>query len=120
MGISDTLPNMTAHSYQISLKDRGRIVIPAGLRREAGFSEEVELVATSIAGGGFIVRSRQQILDSLWEKTLSSGVKDVVSEFVSEREIAALVRLQELEHPHIGSQSEIAARETKILIALGL
>ena len=117
---SATFPNMRPQSYNIPLNNRGEIVIPAGLRREAGFSEEVELVATSIAEGGFIVRSRQQILDSLWEKTLSSGVKDVVSEFVIEREISAQVRLQELEHPHIGSQSEIAAREAKILIALGL
>ena len=111
---------MRPHSYNISLNNRGRIVIPAGLRREAGFYEDVELVATTIAQGGFIVRSRQQILDSIWEKTLSSSVKDVVSEFVTERETAAQVRLHELEHPHIGSQSELAARESKILKALGL
>ena len=111
---------MKPRSYNISFNNKGEIVMPAGLRREAGFSEEVELVATSIAEDGFIVRSRQQFLDSLWEKTLSSGVKDVVSEFVTEREAAAQVRLHELENPHIGTQSEVAARETKILIALGL
>lgn len=111
---------MSFKSYQISLKDRGRIVIPAALRREAGFSEEVELIAVPIAEGGFTVKSRQQILDSLWEKTLSKDPKDLVSEYVVSSEAASAARLYELEHPRIGTKSEVATREAQILKALGL
>lgn len=111
---------MTIHSYQISIKDRGRIVIPVGLRREAGFSEEVELVATPLVTGGFTVRSRQQILESLWERTLAKGSEEVVSELLTERDGAAVSRLYELENPKIASESELAAREGEILAALGL
>ena len=111
---------MTIHSYQISLKDRGRIVIPAKLRREAGFSEEVELVATPLAEGGFIVKTRQQILESLWERSLSMGSVNAIGELLSERDAVTASRLNELENPVIASESELAEREGKILTALGL
>lgn len=95
-------------------------MIPVSLRREAGFSEEVELVATPLTEGGFTVKTRQQILDSLWERVLSRDSVDVVNEFLSEKESAAVSRLHELENPVIASESELSAREGEILAALGL
>lgn len=45
-------------SYRVSVENMDHLLIPADLLVQAGVGEGVDLVATALAEGGFIVRTR--------------------------------------------------------------
>lgn len=108
-------------SFQISIKDKGRLVIPATLRAESGIGEEVELVATALPEGGFVVKTRQQILQSL--RTPNTDLVDdaIVIDFLRSRDEAEQARFQFLMNPVVLelSEQEQEAKDAATLAKLG-
>jgi len=108
-------------SFQISIKDKGRLVIPATLRAESGIGDEVELVATVLPEGGFVVKTRQQILESL--RTPNTDLVDdaVVIDFLRSRDEAEQARFQFLMNPVVLelSEQEQEAKDAATLAKLG-
>ena len=108
-------------SFQISVKDKGRVVIPAALRAEAGLGEEVQLIATALPEGGFIVKTRQQILRSLWDQSLEKNDGDVVIDFLHSRQAEATQRHHDLMNPVFPNLSaeQQSKQDADILAKLG-
>lgn len=65
-------------TYRLSVKDKGRTVLPAALQRECGFAPGSELLARPIGNGQFIVESAEAVLERIWSQLpdhpQSSGV----------------------------------------------
>lgn len=59
--------------FQIAVKDKGRVVLPSGLRDAAGFKPGDILVADVVDKGTFIVRTRQALYDRLWDPATHSS-----------------------------------------------
>jgi AbrB family looped-hinge helix DNA binding protein len=68
-------------TYQVTMGDRGRLVIPAELRAQAGLSEGTSVVLISAPGGVLLV-SRDQ-LKSLVRENLAG--LDLVGELLADR-----------------------------------
>lgn len=96
------------------------MVIPVALRKQARLEAEEALVATVLPEGGFMVRTRPQILNSLWAHSLAFGSQNLVDEHVSEEALSHAQRIHELDYPNISSQDLSDSEEAAILAKLGL
>ena len=72
-------------TYTLVVGDRGRIVVPAGVRDEAGLVEGTEMVLLSTPGG-LVLLTREQLLARVRGEL--EGV-DLVAELLAERRLAA-------------------------------
>jgi AbrB family looped-hinge helix DNA binding protein len=72
-------------SFQITMGDRGRLVIPAELRERAGLAEGTPLILLE-APGGLVLLTREQ-LQQLVRADLAG--LDLVGELLAERRAAA-------------------------------
>lgn len=110
------------HSYRVSVKDRGRLLIPASLREQALLGDEVELVATPLPGGGFTVKTRQQILESFWSRVQKEDGVDLVEEQIRESSIDWEQRQYSMDNPAFEILSEEAQhkKDLAILAKMGL
>ena len=109
-------------SFRLSVKDKGRLLIPAALRVQSGLGDEVELVATPLPEGGFTIKTRQQILDALRTPNTDLVGDEVVIDFLRSRDEAEQARYQFLMNPVIPELSEVeqSQKENAILAKLGL
>ncbi len=110
------------HSYQVSVKDRGRLLIPASLREQALLGDEVDLIATALPEGGFTVKTRQQILDSFWRRVQKEDGVDLVEEHVLESSNDWTQREYSLDNPTFEILSEEAQhkKDLNLLAKMGL
>lgn len=72
-------------TYQVSMGDRGRLVIPAELRARAGLTEGTPLVLLETEGG-VVVLSREQLKARV--RADLEGL-DLIGDLLAERRIAA-------------------------------
>lgn len=108
------------HTYKLSIKDKGRTVIPSALRREADLSDAVDLVATALPDGGFVVKTRAQILTSFWAGLPQDRSGDLVAELLEDRAAQAADRTRVLDSPELPSAEEWEAKSASLLQKLGL
>ena len=110
------------NSYQVSVKDRGRLLIPASLREQALLGDEVELIATPLPEGGFTVKTRQQILESFWNRVQTGDGVDLVSEHIRESSHEWEQRQYSLDNPTFEILSEEAQhkKDLALLAKMGL
>ena len=108
------------HGFQLSVKDKGRMVIPVALRKEACLADAETLVATVLPDGGFTVRTREQILNSLWAQALEPESQDLASAHIRESAISYAQRSHELDNPSISNHDLSDSEEAAILAKLGL
>jgi bifunctional DNA-binding transcriptional regulator/antitoxin component of YhaV-PrlF toxin-antitoxin module len=108
--------------FRLSVKDKGRLLIPAALRVQSGLGDEVELVATPLPEGGFTIKTRQQILDALRTPNTDLVEDEVVIDFLRSRDEAEQARYQFLMNPVIPelSEEEQSQKEAAILEKLEL
>ncbi len=78
-----TVPLMTSH-FRLSVKDKGRTVLPVALQRECGFGPGVDLFARPLGAGRFVVETADAVLDRIWEG-LPASEGDAVAELSSWR-----------------------------------
>ena len=103
-------------SYQVSVKDRGRLLIPASLREQALLGDEVELIATPLPEGGFTVKTRQQILESFWGQIQREDGADLVNEHIGESVHDWEQRQYSLDNPTFEILSEEAQHEKDVAL----
>jgi bifunctional DNA-binding transcriptional regulator/antitoxin component of YhaV-PrlF toxin-antitoxin module len=109
-------------SFTINVKDKGRLLIPAALRAQAGLGDAVELIATPLQSGGFTVKTRQQILESLRAPNTDLVDDAVVIDFLRSRDEVEQTRFQFLMNPVLPelSEQEQEAKDAATLVKLGL
>ena len=119
MGKPNYSPRMS--SFTINVKDKGRLLIPAALRAQAGLGDAVELIATPLPSGGFTVKTRQQILESLRTPNTDLIDEAVVIDFLRSRDEAEQARFQFLMNPLLPelSEQEQEAKDAATLAKLG-
>ncbi len=107
-------------SFVLSVKAKGRTVLPAGLRDACGFAVGDELRARPISDGTFVVESHDAILARLRSgragETPTGGVEEVVR---LRREADAARDAQLMASPQSDDET-LARRETELTQLLGL
>ena len=108
-------------SYRVSVENMDHLLIPADFLVQAGLGEGVDLLATALTEGGFIVRTRQQILESL-RRPGSEGVNEVVfGDLLRGKEAADRERHHALLNPTFPelTEEEQSEQDQAILAKLG-
>lgn len=102
-------------SFALRIGDRGRIVLPAALRRASGLAEGQEVVAVVDADGRIVISSADRLMDQLREACARMGQRDAVSDLESWRDESETDRLHRLEYPIIDPKG--AVRRGRELLA---
>ncbi len=71
---------MARDVYSFEVKEKGRSVLPAGLRAQCGFEVGVEIVAVALGAGRALLETRDALLEDLWASqpaTGGDGVEDL-------------------------------------------
>lgn len=87
---------MSHDIYHFEMRDKGRSVLPAGLRRACGFEVGTELTAWRVGPGKAIIETRQALLEDLWSSPRDDGGDGV----------------EELAHMRLNDAERLTARTT--------
>ena len=77
-------------TYNLVVGDRGRLVLPAGLRAAGAYAQGSELILID-TGAGLVLLTRDQLLARVREDLADTG--DLVGELIAERRAAATEQL---------------------------
>jgi len=83
-------------------------------------SDAVDFVATPLLEGGFVVKTREQMLTSFWARLPQDKSGDLVAELLEERAAEAADRIRLLDNPNLPSAEEWEAKSVSLLQELGL
>jgi bifunctional DNA-binding transcriptional regulator/antitoxin component of YhaV-PrlF toxin-antitoxin module len=106
--------------YRLTVKEKGRTVLPVGLQRECGFGPGDELVARALANGSFLVETRTQILEQIWSSMPMDTDIDSVAELSRLRSELDAQRRHRLENPVVTDEAESERRAAVLLKAIGI
>lgn len=106
-------------SYALRVGDRGRLVLPAALRRATGFREGEELIATVHDDGSIVLASRDRLMDELRAACARMGERDGVADLRAWRDASDADRSRRLEPPAI-DPATVEQRRRELLDALGI
>lgn len=68
-----------ATSYDFEVKEKGRAVLPAGLRNECGFGVGVRVIAHALGPGRAILETADAVIERIW-----AGVPEHTTDGVEE------------------------------------
>ena len=106
-------------SFALRIDDRGRIVLPAALRRASGLTEGQEVVAAVDADGRIVISTADRLMDQLREACARMGQREAASDLEDWREESEADRLQRIEYPVINTKGA-ERRGRELLTELGL
>lgn len=108
-------------TFRLAVKDKGRTVLPAGLRQACGFSPGDALRARPIGPGQFIVETDEAVLTRIWSRLPEPHeASDGVDELSRWRMTSEAARRDLLENPEMTTEAESVRRGTSLLDELGL
>lgn len=107
-------------TYRLSIKDKGRTVLPAALQRECGFAPGSELLARPIGKGQFIVESADAVLERIWSRLPDRVQPSGVESLREWREDSDTGRSARLESSESVPTDESRQRGADLLTTLGL
>ncbi len=102
-------------SYPLRIGDRGRIVLPAALRRESGFAEGQELLAIVQDDGSILLESRDRLMNELRAACERMGQRGAIDDLTEWRITSDADRLSRLEQPT--PDSAAAAKQGQALLS---
>lgn len=114
----DRVPLMS--DFQLSVKEKGRTVLPIGLQRACGFTPGSTLVARPMGNGRFVVETREAVLERIWSANPQSTPTDGVAELAQWRQVADAQRWERLASPDLPSEEISSERANQLLRELGL
>lgn len=82
--------------FRLSVKDKGRTVLPTALQRECGFAVGAELIARPLGPGRFLVETADAVLDRIWSGVPTDGPTDAVAELAAWRTHSSSERMAAL------------------------
>lgn len=107
-------------SYRVSVKDKGRVVLPVALQRACGFGPGDELVVRPIGPGRFVVESTNAVLERIWSGAPQGPSVDAVESLEGWRTESDARRGEELDTPRLPSEKESDQRAARLLSEFGL
>ena len=106
--------------FEFEVKEKGRAVLPVGLRTACGFEVGTRLVARPIGPGQAIVETTDAVLDRIWSGIPSGTTQvDAVAELATARAEAVALREQRATATAAGDERS-DERSSALLPALGL
>jgi len=107
-------------AYRVTVKDKGRVVLPVALQRVCGFGPGDELIARPLGPGRFIVESTDAVLERIWSRAPHGAPVGATESLESWRAASEAARRAELESPHVPSEMESNRRSARLLSEFGL
>lgn len=107
-------------TYRISVKHKGRAVLPVGLQQACGFAPGDDLVARPLGQGRFLVESSSAIMERIWSQVPHGGTDDAEKSFDEWRAESDDARRAELDAPMVGSTAASRRRGAALLAEFGL
>lgn len=107
-------------TYRISVKHKGRAVLPVGLQKACGFAPGDDLVARPLGEGRFIVESTNAIMERIWSQVPEGSPQDATESLEEWRAESTKGRRAEIESPVSGSTPESRRRGARLLAEFGL
>lgn len=107
-------------TFRLSVKDKGRTVLPIGLQRACGFAPGAELVARPLGEGRFLVESTDAVLARIWERAAASDTEDAIAALHTWRAGTDTRRWDQLEAAELPSEEVSQERAANLLADLGL
>ncbi|MDQ3728779.1 MAG: hypothetical protein M3355_04245 [Actinomycetota bacterium] len=105
--------------FEFEVKEKGRAVLPVGLRTACGFEVGTRLVARPIGPGQAIVETTDAVLDRIWSGIPSGTQVDAVAELATARAGEVALREQRATANAAGDERS-DERSVALLTALGL
>lgn len=78
---------MSHDIYHFEVREKGRSVLPAGLRGACGFEIGTEVAAWQIGPGKAVIETRQALLEEVWVSNSNEGDVDGVEELRDMRRV---------------------------------
>lgn len=107
-------------TFRLSVKEKGRTVLPMGLQRACGFAPGAELVARPLGNGRFLVESTDAILSRIWERATDDSTEDGVADLSAWRADADTQRWDRLDAAELPPDDVSRERAADLLAELGL
>lgn len=107
------------NAFPLRIGDRGRIVLPAALRRASGISEGQEVIAVVEDDGRIVISAANRLMDQLREACARMEQRDGIADLRAWRAESEAARLERLEHPEI-DPTTVARRGRELLADLGI
>ena len=111
-------PRPTA-SFVLSVKAKGRTVLPAGLRDACGFGTGTTLRARPIGAGSFVVESQDAILARLRDGRPRDEVTEGVDDLIRWRQETEAARHTRLMEEPVVDETMLDTREAELLARIG-
>ena len=107
------------NAFPLRIGDRGRIVLPAALRRASGLTEGQEVIAVVEDDGRIVIAARDRLMDELRQACAQMGQRDGIADLRTWRVESEAARLDRLENPEIDPKT-VARRGRELLADLGV
>lgn len=106
-------------TFSLRIGERGRLVLPAALRRQSGLTEGQDVIAIVEEDGRVILESRERLMDDLRAACATAQMGSGLDELAAWRAEIEDVRQEELAAPATSS-AESTRRGRALLDELGL
>lgn len=101
--------------YVISIKEKGRTLLPAALQRAANFGPGDTFIAQVNDEGDILLVNRRRTLERMWASMEPSDDFDAVADLKKAQVAGDVARRQRLESFEVVDEEELEARTTALL-----
>lgn len=101
--------------YSISIKEKGRTLLPVALQRAGNFGPGDTLIAQVNDDGDIVLVNRRRLLEKLWESIEVSDDSDAVEDLKKVRVEGDVARRERLENIEIQDEKDLMERTSALL-----
>ncbi len=101
--------------YSVSIKEKGRILLPVALQRAGNFGPGDTFIAQVNEDGDIVLVNRRRVLERLWASMEVSEDSDAVANLKKVRVEGDSARRQRLEHFEVHDEKDLMERTAALL-----
>ena len=101
--------------YVISIKEKGRTLLPVGLQKEGGFGPGDTFIAQANSDGDIVLVNRRRVLEKMWASMEVSDDSDAVAGLKRARVEGDAARLERLVSFDIHDEKDLINRTSALL-----
>jgi len=106
--------------FRLSVKDKGRTVLPSALQKACGFAPGTELIARTLGQGQFLVETHDAVLERIRSGVQADSEDNGVDALQEWRLASDAERNENLASPDLPDEATSQSRGTQLLSDLGL
>lgn len=101
--------------YSVSIKEKGRILLPVALQRAGNFGPGDTFIAQVNDDGDILLVNRRRVLERMWASMEVSEDSDVVADLKKVRVEGDTARRQRLDDFEVQDEKDLMERTTALL-----